>query len=188
MRVAYGTFFLPILVIASASASHHSDPIPIDPAIVSGNAFQPDASRPGRLSAAQRESDRMSLHERMNAVGALPTFRIGLGYPEMAFGQAGLALTRLSGGFLYAACQAGVKGYAGIAGATVLELGSRHSPPFFITLGAQYRREWRDPEAWNAGPVFQIGFLNVGLQTSIRYGREWEGEAAILIQLFPPLN
>ena len=169
MRVPCALFFRPfltILVFASSAC---------------------EARLPGRIP----------LYERMEMAGALPTFRIGAGYPEMIFGQVGLALTRVHipsplpsvfGMVPYAALQTGLAGFEGILGQTDILTPGGHSPSYFMTYAIAYHQEWRNPQAWNAGPVFQIGFINLGLQASIRYGHEWEGEAAMLVQLFPPLD
>lgn len=127
--------------------------------------------------------------ERMFEYGALPTLRIGFGYPDLAFCQAGLDLTQLPIQSMlfprFFAFQASLTGFAGILGVSLIEIGGAHVPDFFLTYAAEYRREWKDPKAWGVGPVLQFGIFNLGFQTALRYGREWSGDAAFLIQLFP---
>jgi hypothetical protein len=120
--------------------------------------------------------------------GILPTLRLGVGYPDLLFAQTGLAFThfpKAGSQVAYVAGQAGILGFDGILGLTHLELGSNRTFMVLATYGFEYHQKWRDSQDWNAGPMVQFGFFQMGIQSSLWVCHGFGGEAVFFVQLFP---
>jgi hypothetical protein len=124
----------------------------------------------------------------------LPVFRLGIGYSHFVLAQLGLVWSHgpslhlpvySMGSRPFVAGQIGANGFAGVLGMMDIHYGGGHSPPFFATLALAIHQDWREPRHWNLGPLVQIGFMNVGMQASLRYGNSWGGDIGLLFQLHP---